>query len=93
MGKAKIVIVSILGAAMLGIIFIPGYVRIKKLVRQNRELERQIVEIEQHNLKLKEEHEKLINDPIYLEKVAREKLGVVRKGEEVYRVLPPQEDQ
>ena len=93
MGKAKIIILFILGAVILSIIFIPGYLKIKNLARQNRELEKQIVEIKQSNLKLKEEQQKLISDPLYLEKVAREKLGVVRKGEELYRVLPPQQDQ
>lgn len=92
MGKAKIVILFILAAVILGVIFIPGYLKIKNLAGQNRELERQIAEIKQNNLKLKEEQQKLISDPLYLEKVAREKLGVVRKGEELYRVLPPQQD-
>jgi cell division protein DivIC len=91
--KTKIIILSILVAVILVIIFIPGYLKIKKLVRQNKELESQIVQIKQRNLRLKEEQKRLISDPIYLEKVAREKLGVVRKGEELYRVLPPQENQ
>ena len=93
MGKKKIIILIVLGLVLLGFIFIPGYLKIKGLSRQNRELVRQIEEIKQTNKRLKEEQEMLINDPLYLEKVAREKLGVVRKGEVVYKVLPPQQKQ
>ncbi len=97
MGKKKIIVLSVLGLVLLGGYFIPGYLKgylkFKRLSRQNRELVRQIEEIKQTNKRLKEEQEMLINDPLYLEKVAREKLGVVRKGEVVYKVLPPQQKQ
>ena len=93
MGKNKIIVLFILGLVLLSAIFIPGYVRIKSLAGKNRDLERQIEEIKQANRELKEEQEKLKEDPLYLEKVAREKLGVVRKGEVVYKVLPPQQKQ
>ena len=90
MEKSKIIVLFLLSLVLLGVIFIPGYLKIKRLSGQNRDLERQIEEIKQTNKRLKEEQEKLINDPLYLEKVAREKLGVVRKGEVVYKVLPQQ---
>ena len=93
MGKSKIIVLFVLGLVLLGIIFIPGYLKIRRLAKQNKELEKQIEETQQANRRLKEEHQKLINDPLYLEKVAREKLGVVRKGEVVYKVLPPQQKQ
>lgn len=92
MAKKKIIILFFSGVILLGVIFIPGYLKIKTLVRQNRDLERQIVEIRQANERLKEEQEKLLNDPIYLEKVARAKLGMVREGEVVYKVVPEQQN-
>ena len=61
------------------------------MARHNKELKWQIEEIKQANLKLKLEHEMLRSDPVYLEKVARKKLGVVRKGEVVYQVVPTEE--
>jgi cell division protein FtsB len=91
-GKKKIIILFILCLCLAGVIFIPGYLRIKKLVGQNRELERQIEEIKQANRKLLEEQLKLKSDPVYLEKVAREKLGIAREGEVIYKVLPPPKD-
>lgn len=93
MGKKKIIILSVLALIALGIIFIPGYVRIKELAGLLKAQEEQIEEVKQNNKRLEEELEKLKNDPLYLEKVAREKLGVVRKGEVIYKVLPAQENE
>lgn len=76
---------------LLSVIFIPGYSKIKRLARQNRELEWQIEEIKQANRKLRREQQMLSSDPVYLEKVAREKLGVVRKGEVVYHIVSEEE--
>lgn len=93
MGKKKIAILLCLASVLLGLIFIPGYIKIRNLSQQNKDLERQIDEVRQANRELQQEQEKLLNDPIYLEKVAREKLGVVREGEVIYKVLPPQKEQ
>ncbi len=90
MAKKKIIALSVLGLVLLGVIFIPGYLKIRTLSRQNRELEKQIEEIKQTNKKLAEAQEKLKSDPFYLEKVAREKLGLAKEGETAYKVLPPQ---
>jgi cell division protein FtsB len=86
--KKKIIILSVISLILLGVIFIPGYLRIKNLSRQNSELEQQIKETEQANIKLEKEQKLMISDPVYLEEVARKKLGVARKGEVVYKVLP-----
>lgn len=93
MGKKKVIVLSIFGLILLGAIFIPGYLKIRRLVKDNRELEKQIEEIKQVNRRLGEEQRRLENDPVYLEKVAREKLGVAKKGEIIYRVLPAQQNQ
>ena len=93
MGKKKVIVLSIFGLILLGAIFIPGYLKIRRLVKDNRELEKQIEGIKQVNRRLEEEQRRLENDPVYLEKVAREKLGVAKKGEIIYRVLPAQQNQ
>ncbi|MBL7091991.1 MAG: septum formation initiator family protein [Candidatus Omnitrophica bacterium] len=93
MEKKKIIVLSVLGLILLGIIFIPGYLKIKRLAGQNRELERQIKETRQANRKLGEEQKKLESDPVYLEEVLREKLGLAKEGEIIYKVLPPQQNQ
>ena len=73
-------------ALLLAVIYIPGYLRIKRLSRENLELENKINEITQANVELSQEHDRLLNDPIYLEKIAREKLGVAREGEIIYKI-------
>ena len=87
--KKKIIILSALCFVTALALFIPGYLKIKQLTRQNIELERQITEIKGVNKRLALEQERLKTDPLYLEKVAREKLGMVRKGEAVYKILSP----
>ncbi len=82
-----IIITVILAAVLLGFIFIPGYFDKQRLSTQNRELEKQIELIKRANTGLKYQ-ELQAKDPFYLEKTAREKLGVARKGEVVYKVTP-----
>jgi cell division protein FtsB len=88
LAEKKIILLLILILVLIGAIFIPGYLRIKILTNENRQLEAQMTKIQGDNKRLEEEHRRLLNDPLYLEEVARKKLGVVRKGEEVYKVVP-----
>lgn len=76
--------------AIFLIIFFPGYAKMQELRQKNRELEANINKLEKENLALQREKEKLEKDPDYLERVAREKLGIVKKGEVVYKVVSPE---
>ena len=69
----------------LGIIFLPNYSELHKLREENEQLERRILLLEEHNNQLKEELQKMKQDPDYVEKRAREKLGIIKKGEIIYR--------
>ena len=53
---------------------------------RNVEYEKRLKELEVQRAQLLQEKERLENDPVYLEKVAREKLGLIKQGEVVYRV-------
>jgi cell division protein FtsB len=57
--------------------------------QQNRlaEMERQAQVLEQRNVELQKEIERL-HDPAYLERIARECLGMVKKGEIGFIVVP-----
>ncbi|HLD40583.1 MAG TPA: septum formation initiator family protein [Candidatus Omnitrophota bacterium] len=70
------------------IIFFPGYAKIQEMRHKNRKLEADIKRLKAENIALSLEKEKLETDPNYLEQVAREKLGIVKKGETVYRLVP-----
>ena len=74
--------------ALILIIFFPGYAKIQEMRQKNRKLEADIKRLKAENIALSLEKEKLETDPNYLEQVAREKLGIVKKGETVYRLVP-----
>ena len=74
--------------ALILIIFFPGYAKIQEMRQKNKKLESDIKKLKAENIALSLEKEKLETDPNYLEQVAREKLGIVKKGETVYRLVP-----
>ncbi len=79
---------AIIFSLILLIIFLPGYLKLHKLRVKNNELIRQVEKLEKANLELSERLYKLQNDPVYVEGLAREKLGVAGKDETVYKVVP-----
>ena len=78
--KYSVVLVSLV------IIFFPGFCRYQELRAKDRELRERIKQLEIANAKLSLEKRMLEEDSVYVEKVAREKLGIVREGEVVYKL-------
>ncbi len=70
------------------IFFLPSYTQMQDLKHKNREYEQQIQELTKKNVKLKEEKRLLKDDPEYFEKVARERMGLVRENEVIYKFVP-----
>ncbi len=68
-------------AVLLLIIFLPGYIKLQGLRAKNRQLEDSFRKLAIENYLLHEELKRVENDPVYQEKMARDKMGVVRKGE------------
>jgi len=68
-------------AVLLLILFLPGYIKLKESRVKNRQLEENFRRIAIENSLLQEELRRVQNDPLYQEKLARDKMGVVRKGE------------
>ena len=52
---------------------------------------KEIETLEEQKTILEEEKERL-NDPEYIEKIAREKYGMAKEGEDVYRVVPKEKE-
>lgn len=73
---------------VLLIIFLPGYTKFQELKEKNRELEVKIGKVKIENSLLQDEILRIQEDPVYQEEVIREKLGVVRKGEVIYKIEP-----
>ncbi len=85
MEKKRIAFTFVITAAVLAVIFFPGYSHLEKRREENRQLAERIKLLEENNSKLDAELKKLRGDPEYVEKKAREKLGVVKKGEVLYK--------
>jgi cell division protein FtsB len=51
-----------------------------------------LARLRKENKALETELQLLIHDPVYLEKVAREKFNKAKQGEIVYKVVRPGED-
>jgi len=65
-----------------------GAARYFRLRHELTELRATNLELTENNRALKEEIEKLKNDPVYLEKVAREQYDLLKKNEVIYRDQP-----
>ena len=68
-------------AVLLLILFLPGYTKLQKSRIKNRQLEEKFRKIAIENSLLQEELKRIQDDPFYQEKIARDKMGVVRRGE------------
>jgi len=78
-------------ATFLMVVFLPGYTKLQDLRTKNRELSLNINKLKKENVLLQNEIVRLQDDPLYQEKVAREKMGIVRKGEVPVKIVPESE--
>ncbi len=79
-------------AVGLFLVFLPSYQRMQDLKTANAEYEQRIHDLIEENEVLTEEKRLLVEDPVYLEKVAREKMGLIREGEIIYKIEPRRVD-
>ncbi|MGD9014551.1 MAG: septum formation initiator family protein [Candidatus Omnitrophota bacterium] len=70
------------------IIFLPSYTKLQELKDKNKQLQARIEQIELDNARLEGEILRFQQDPVYREEIIRDKLGVVRKGEVLYKIEP-----
>ena len=77
-----------LGIVVFLVVFTPAGIKLFQLHQRNNELRAKIEQLKLQNAQYLDEINKLQTDPAYVEKVAREKMGVVRKGEIVYKIVP-----
>ena len=70
-------------------IFLPSYTKLQDLRQRNVDYGNQVQALKLRKIKLMEEKRLLETDPMYLEKVGREKMGLIRKGEVVYKISQP----
>lgn len=86
MAKKKLTWIIVLIIAVLIAIFLPGLSRYHQLKARQAKLNGGIEKLRASEVGLRKEQDKLQKDPIYIEKVARDKLQVVNKGETIVRI-------
>lgn len=95
MAKDKFLLKRIIPLFLLFIIIIFTYqifnnfMQINELEKNINETEAKIEDTEKSNLKLEREL-RLVDNPDYIERLAREKLGLVKPGEEL--IIPVEDD-
>ena len=80
-------LIALLAALSLVVLFsengILDYIR---LTRQGTSIDASISKLQNENIALKREIDRLQKDDRYLEDVARKKFGFIKEGEKVYRI-------
>jgi cell division protein FtsB len=66
-----------------------GLLHLLRLRNEQRELEHVAFQLQQRNEVLRERIRRLQSDDAYIEKLARERLGLAKKGEIIYRLNAP----
>jgi cell division protein FtsB len=68
--------------------FLPSFTKLQDIRQKDFECQKQIKKLEAEQKLLLKERKSLLEDPEYSEKIAREKMGLIREGEMIYRVEP-----
>ncbi len=87
MRKKLFLILVIIESLFLLFWGIKSYYTINLSQKEIRKVEKKLEQLKLENQRLKEQINSL-EDPFYLEKMAREKLGLAKEGEIVYKILP-----
>ncbi len=80
-------------AFVILMVFLPSYTTMQDLRQRNLDYARQTERLTVENIRLREEKRRLEEDPVYLEKVAREKMGLIKEGEVVYKIVPENKEE
>lgn len=78
-----------IAVGILLVVFVPPFAKFQELSYKRRRLEEKIISLRAENKRLENEKRRLETDIAYIEKKAREKIGIVRKGEIVLRQEAP----
>lgn len=81
----KTIVLILIAFSLLIYIFSPNFLRLTKVYRQIHALEDKIQNLQVQNQKYQAEIYALKTDPIYIEKVAREELGMSKPKEIIYK--------
>ena len=89
----KLFLLLIAGGVIAAFLFNErGLISWYKYSMERERIESELDSLREEESALRAEIEKLKFAPEYLEKLAREKYGMAKKGEKVYRVIPEEEE-
>ncbi len=92
MKRSGAVLFFALLCAVVVVFLTPRLVQIRNLETRRQNLETEIKKLQTTNRVLENELRLLREDPVYLEKIAREKFNKAKQGEIVYKVVREGED-
>ena len=73
--------------ALFAILLTPRLIQVQSLKSRSENLEEELIKLKKQNQALEGQLRQLREDPVYLEKVAREKLNKAKQGEIVYKII------
>lgn len=88
-GRIVWVLIGLLGLFLVQVFVLQdeGLYRLFQLKAQVKSAQQRIEALKVENDRLEAERQRLLDDPEYLERVAREKYRMAKPGEKVYRVV------
>lgn len=81
----KVIVLTLIVFSLIIYLFSPNFLRLARVYRQIQVLEDEIEQLQAQNQGYQEEIFHLKNDPVYIEKVAREELGMSKPKEIIYK--------
>ncbi len=86
--KRSVTLILFAGLAVLFVVFLtPKVIKIQSLSGRSESLRQETLKLKAQNAALEQELRLLRDDPVYVEKVAREKFNKAKEGEIVYKVV------
>lgn len=85
--RASFALVITVVLVWVGIWFYPQFKQVNDLSDRQQEIEQEIRLDEEALRHIRMKQERLLNDPRYVEKIAREELGLAKPGETVFKFV------
>jgi cell division protein FtsB len=89
-GRFALCAAAVVGLAVVAVFGDHGLKHLVELRQAQAQLEETVFRLQQQNEQLSRNLHRIQSDDLYLEKLARERLGLVKQGEIVYREPVPQ---
>ena len=88
------IILVLVTAAFIWVLFAPntGIYSLLKMRNKTASLQIETEQLVESNKRLREEIDRIKNDPVFLEQIAREKYGLIKKNEQVFDFSKPTKD-